>query len=725
MVLPADVFRTVLLFLDDETLLHNVPRVSSAWHAAVGDELLWRARYLATWRQCSVPADVREARRVVREVEPARVPLSALERLQEYERDPDACHCGLCNAEDARVPPVLSRSWRGSFAVRLNIERDLYGDVCRRTEHGQSARRLMAKLREGANELLVVGETMAESHGGHITDEVHLLSGAARKRHERALAQYGTRSEAEEPEDAIFSVAEELAVTACLLPGAAQDRTAWELWVKMRSERAIIQARSMPEAVHDKGRTLAHFHAAEQLCERVTQRFRSLRVLRAWATALFRHASVLIDEERAQAEVLLRRSWELLHDALEMDSEPSSQFYNSMGDTADMLAQTQLDAERMDQWFVLAMRKYETARALDVENGPIINNIALSYHNHAIFKTGEPAKQLLRRAIELYEEALRNDDERYVVLYNEGDALMQLSHNTPDQPTALLLLERSIERYNESCRINSHNYSALNNLGWTWLERANRAGDTANVAEFLDNAQRCFERALELMPNYHIAISNMGNVVLERARRDNAPEHWAAATAHYRRALELRPQFAKAVHYIGLAMMERARRLPKKAQYDAERRAGYVACVSHCAHALMIKPCYPHCAFTCAQAAILLGDHKTASNMVSRYNTLTGSHISLRNGSIPLTVQVIAQHNSDLMFNFKSYPWKYVPPDSPSADPREDRELAILLARRDADTATATASDGNLDDDDDDDNGMDSDDDDVDYDAEDSFYNSD
>lgn len=459
-------------------------------------------------------------------------------------------------------------------------------------------------------------------------------------------------------------VKENLVTEAPVTMVEERDHELWEEWASTRVNRALALSLGAPDAVRDLGLTLARFRAAAELCAALTARFRSAEVLLLWAKALYQEANVVLDDERGRAERLLRRAWALHGAVLAATPEPESGLYNSMADTAELLSQTQLTAARIDQWFELALSRYVAARARDPQNSAIVNNFALAFHNHAFLKTGEPARELLRGAISFYEEALRFGEDKYIVLYNQGDALTQLSHITPDADTAERYFARAVACYEESCRINPRYHSSFNNWGWAWLERANRAAAPADAERYLERAAACFARALQLRPGYHISISNCGNVALERACRHNRPADWDAALGHYRRALALKPRFVKAHHYIGLLRMERARRLPLQGKdkdsnrdYAELRAEGFRACLAACQQALAVKPCYPLCAFTAAQAAVLLGDRATAARMIDIYNTITGAVAEADEGALPLSLEVFDKHNSNLSFNFKSYPW--------------------------------------------------------------------
>jgi len=379
---------------------------------------------------------------------------------------------------------------------------------------------------------------------------------------------------------------------------------------------------------------------------------------------LYHHASMFLDDDRITAEKLLLHSWELYNDALETISDPDCSFFNGMGDTAEMISQTQITAGGIDQWFNLAIQKYQTAYSLDRTNGAVINNLALSIHNHAFLKTGETAKELLRQAISFYDEALNNDEEKYVVFYNEGDALTQLAHLSTNDRIAKVYFDLAIAKYQVSCSMNSKYHSSFNNWGWAWLEAANRSKTLDECNQLLDKALSCFKRALELRPGYHISISNCGNVFFERACRTNLEEHWNTALERYQEAIKQKPYFAKAQHYIGVLFMERARRLPPKPEFDEQRIGWFNFCVENCKKALQIKPCYPLCMFTYAQALTLLGDKASAQKMIDEYNNLTGSSTTDRK-TVPLSLAVFDAFNSDLSFNFKSYPWKCRDPSRP------------------------------------------------------------
>ena len=722
-MLPPAVFGTVLFYVDEETLLQSVPYVARAWRAAADSEALWRRKYVATWRACSMPPSVRRALQTLRTAPTARAPARAVALVRASRGREDHCRCGMCDphpfcfstrgddlpptaipAGDDEARPLTWCGWKASFVLRRNVERDLFGAVYRRSrlalgssdrrsrsrssrssDHGTSERRARAAqkhLRRAADTVALVASTLSESPAARPSEAVGALSRTALQRHERAAEHCGVP-----PGDAMYGIAEELLRTAyCETAAAAaaaaaggsgskkasrgeeRDHELWELWASTRVNRALALALGAPDAVRDRAMTLARFAAAHALCCGLSRQFRSAEVLLLWAKALYQEASVVLDDERARAEDLLRRAWLLYGAVLEMTPEPESGLYNSMADTAEMLSQTQLSHARIDQWFELALARYVAARTLDPHNGAIVNNFALAFHNHAFLKTGAPARALLSNAVAFYEEALRFDEDKYIVLYNEGDALTQLSHITPDPAAAERHFRRAIARYEESCRINANYHSSFNNWGWAWLERANRCAAHADAERYLERASACFARALQLRPGYHISISNCGNVALERACRYNRPADWDDALAHYRRALAIKPGFVKALHYIGLLHMERARRLPADSNSDSsdsnrnsndELRTQWLrACTTACTKALAIKPCYPLCAFTCAQASVLLGDRATAARMVGIYNTITGSVADAADGALPLTLAVFDEHNSDLAFNFKSYPWK-------------------------------------------------------------------
>ena len=696
-VLPPVVFGTVLFYVDEATLLGSVPYVSRAWRAAGDSEALWRRKYVALWRACSMPRSVRRALQTLRALPTAQAPPAAVAAVRAYRAREDRCRCGMCDsgssssssssssADGDEARPLTGCGWKASFVLRRNVERDLFGAPYRQSSAARgprgrssssSVRVVQKHLRRAADTVALVASTLSESPAARPREAVSALSPAAVERHTRAAAHCGVP-----PGDAMYGIAEELLRTAyCETAAAAADGGAssrgskssksknrvrqperdhelWELWASTRVNRALALALGAPDAVRDRALTLARFGAATALCAALSAQFRSAEVLLLWAKALYQEASVVLDDERARAEDLLRRAWLLYGAVLEMTPEPESGLYNSMADTAEMLSQTQLTHARIDQWFELALARYVAARTLDPQNGAIVNNFALAFHNHAFLKTGAPARALLSNAVAFYEEALRFDEDKYIVLYNEGDALTQLSHITPDPAAAERHFRAAIARYEESCRINESYHSSFNNWGWAWLERANRCTAHADAERYLERASACFARALQLRPGYHISISNCGNVALERACRYNRPADWDAALAHYRRALALKPRFVKALHYIGLLHMERARRLPADAD-PALRPRWLRACTTACTQALAIKPCYPLCAFTCAQAAVLLGDRATAARMVSTYNTITGAAAEAADGALPLSLAVFDQHNSDLAFNFKSYPWK-------------------------------------------------------------------
>jgi tetratricopeptide (TPR) repeat protein len=592
-VFPSEVTFSVFEFLDYRTLCTGAMRVSRAWRKAAADDLLWRSLYLARWRRRCTASDDEEA--------------------------------------TAAPPPIVEpATWRWSYAVRTLIEADVAGGVRLRTAKDYR------RLADHVAALVTSPPPLAPGSSlcGGLSDAVcSVVAGLAERK------KVG---------DALFAVGCECYATANSFD--PEDALILYKHGQMLTSEAVHRM----ETPGNEASVDELFREAYARFTRVTPPSKDLMV--TWGLALYNHANMFIDDDFEAAERLLVQSVDRYTEADALAQATEAQTLNGMGDSMECLSQLKVDHREIDHWFGLAIEKYRSAVELEPTNGAVVNNWGLAHHNHAFTKTGLPAIRLLEIAVEKYHQALLLDSEKYVILYNMGDALSQMAHLSKDPAESDRLFREASAEYQRSYDLKTSYYFTPNNWGWSLYEQASRKTGP-EFEEFLAAAMRQFERALDIKPNYHVSIANRGNVWLERACRYNAAECFEKALENYRLALRLKPRFYKANHYIGLHNLERARRLPAS---DPARVALLHETLVCCNESLRIKPNYHPCVFTAAQAAALLSDWELCRRWVALYNVITGALEDVANGAIALHVSTFAKYCQDLSFNFKTYFWRFV-----------------------------------------------------------------
>eukprot|EP00727_Mastigamoeba_balamuthi_P011447 m51a1_g6925 hypothetical protein (608) ;mRNA; f:163727-166415 len=382
-------------------------------------------------------------------------------------------------------------------------------------------------------------------------------------------------------------------------------------------------------------------------------------VFQTWALTLYNHASMYVDEDFAASEALLVESIEKYEMSDAMSQPVESQTVNGIADAMECLSQLKDNSPEIDFWFSLAIKKYREAADLEPSNGAVLNNWGLAYHNHAFTKTGMAAQDLLQAAVEKYTQALLLESEKYVILYNMGDALAQLAHITPDPARSDALFEQASQQYARSLEVKKDYFFTPNNWGWSYFEQASRKTGI-EFEELLAKATKQFEAALGIRPNYHVSIANLGNVWLSRACRaqdfNEALMAFDRARENYERALQIRPRFYKAMHYLGLLLLEKSRRLPRIPAMEAQKRGMLRSALQYCQESLMIKSNYNACMFTAAHACMLLGDAEQCAVWIAKYNRITGGSGP---SGIELKLEHFVRHGDDPEFSYKTFFWRY------------------------------------------------------------------
>ena len=409
-----------------------------------------------------------------------------------------------------------------------------------------------------------------------------------------------------------------------------------------------------------KGDTPTNFAVADRIFRRAYLAmeligFPSVDQLTNWGQALYQHSQIMTDDNPALSERLLLEALRKYNQALGFSQVPDTYLHNAIADAADGLSQLSCGYAQIDYYFHIAENNYRRAIEIDPNGSAPLNNLALCFHNHSFTKTGQTAVRYLEEAITTYAMALAIDDVKYIICYNIGDAITQISHLVHDDALAEKLFKESNDFYARSFEAKKDYYFTQNNWGWCVLDYSFRVPGDPGL-KIIADAEEHFNKALEMKPDYHVSISNLGNVWLERGCRLNDQTAFDKAQKYFLRALDLKPLFYKAWHYLGFLKMERARRLPPGSQ---ERMALLREARANCYHAMGAKKCYIACMFTIAQIAVLLGDLVECEYWAAKYNSITGAVQGNQKGEIALDVDLFAKNADDLAFSFKTVFWRY------------------------------------------------------------------
>ena len=409
-----------------------------------------------------------------------------------------------------------------------------------------------------------------------------------------------------------------------------------------------------------KGDTPTNFAAADLIFRRSYRAmeliaFPSVDQLSNWGQALYQHSQIMTDDNPQLSERLLLGALQKYNQALGFSQVPDTYLHNAIADAADGLSQLSCGYAQIDYYFHIAENNYRRAIEIDPNSSAPLNNLALCFHNHSFSKTGQTAVHYLEAAIDTYAMALAIDDVKYIICYNIGDAITQISHLIHDDELAEKLYKESNEYYTRSFASKDDYYFTQNNWGWCILDHSFRVPGEKGM-EIIAEAEQHFNKALEMKPDYHVSISNLGNVWLERGCRLNDPAAFDKAQSYFLRALELKPLFYKAWHYLGFLKMERARRLPKD---SPARMALLKEARSNCYYAMGAKKCYIACMFTISQIAAIMGDLAECEYWAAKYNSITGAVVGNQKGEIALDVELFVKNADDLTFNFKTVFWKF------------------------------------------------------------------
>lgn len=467
------------------------------------------------------------------------------------------------------------------------------------------------------------------------------------KMHSSGKRDKGARQNTATLNDYLFDIATEAYLTAYFLD-QEDDAPMYKLGSMLTTQGAR------------KGDTPANFAIADNIFRRAYRAmeliaFPSVDQLTNWGQALYQHSQIMTDDNPQLSERLLLGAMQKYYQAIGFSQVPDTYLHNAIADAADGLSQLACCYSQIDYYFHIAENNYRRAIEIDPNNSAPINNLALCFHNHSFTKTGQTAVRYLEKAINSYAMALAIDNVKYIICYNIGDAITQISHLIHDNKLAEKLFEESNSYYARSFETRNDYYFTQNNWGWCVLDYSFRVSGEKGLS-IIDDAEKHFQKALEMKPDYHVSISNLGNVWLERGCRLNDISAFDKAQEYFLRALELKPLFYKAWHYLGFLKMERARRMPAE---SPEREALLKEARNNCYYAMGAKKCYIACMFTIAQIAAITGDLAECEYWTEKYNAITGAVPGNQKGEIALDVELFVKNANDLTFSFKTVFWKF------------------------------------------------------------------